>query len=29
MARRAWLPAQAVLNSRPADEVLAWLRSRG
>jgi DNA polymerase (family 10) len=29
MARRAWLPAQAVLNSRSADEVLAWLRSRG
>jgi DNA polymerase (family 10) len=29
MARRAWLPPQAVLNSRPADEVLAWLRSRG
>ena len=29
LARRAWLPAQAVLNTRPADEVLAWLRSRG
>jgi len=29
VARRAWLPAQAVLNARPADEVLAWLRSRG
>jgi DNA polymerase (family 10) len=29
MARRAWLPAQAVLNTRPADAVLGWLRSRG
>jgi len=29
MARRGWLPAQAVLNTRSADEVVGWLRGRG
>jgi DNA polymerase (family 10) len=29
VARRAWLPAEAVVNTRRAEPLLAWLRSRG
>jgi DNA polymerase (family 10) len=29
VARRAWLPAEAVLNTRSAEDVLAWLAARG
>jgi DNA polymerase (family X) len=29
VARRAWLPAEAVLNTRRVDDVLRWLQSRG
>lgn len=29
VARRAWLPAEAVINTRAAEAVLAWLGSRG
>jgi DNA polymerase (family 10) len=29
VARRAWLPAEAVLNTRSVQDVLRWLQSRG
>jgi DNA polymerase (family 10) len=29
VARRAWLPPEAVLNTRSTDALLGWLRSRG
>ncbi|HMK07884.1 MAG TPA: PHP domain-containing protein, partial [Anaerolineales bacterium] len=29
VARRAWLPAEAVVNTRPVDSLLHWLHSRG
>jgi len=29
VARRAWLPPEAVLNTRSTDSLLTWLRSRG
>ncbi len=29
VARRAWLPAEAVLNTRPAEAVVGWLATRG
>jgi DNA polymerase (family 10) len=29
VARRAWLPAEAVLNTRRIDSLMGWLRSRG
>jgi DNA polymerase (family X) len=29
IARRAWLPPEQVLNTRPLDDLLAWARTRG
>ena len=29
IARRAWLPPEQVLNTRPLDDLLAWARARG
>jgi DNA polymerase (family 10) len=29
IARRAWLPPELVLNTRPLDDLLAWARARG
>jgi histidinol phosphatase-like PHP family hydrolase len=28
IARRAWLPPEQVLNTRPLDDLLAWARAR-
>ncbi|HET7009245.1 MAG TPA: DNA polymerase/3'-5' exonuclease PolX [Anaerolineales bacterium] len=29
VARRAWLPAEAILNTRSVNDILRWLKSRG
>jgi len=29
VARRAWLPPEAVLNTRSTESLMTWLRSRG